>query len=380
MVDRVFLVGYMGSGKSTIGRHVARGLGWRFVDMDDYVEARIGCAISDYFASHGEEAFRKAEAEAVRELAKEEKVVVATGGGAPCFMGNMDEMRRAGLVIYIEVSPANLAKRLKSAKAKRPIIAGKTDEELEQFIAAHLEKRDPFYRQAQMVVDGEALPFSAYKMFIEAFEPEKRAALFDLDGVVLDTERQYDIIWGRIGETYHPEAPDFNKRIKGMTLTHIFDTWFANDEALQAKVSDTLWRFEAEEMRYEFIAGAREFIESLRQAGIRTAIVTSSDESKMRSVRRALPGLYDLFDAVVTAELIEHSKPAPDAYLKGAELLGVQPEDCVVFEDSQNGLKSGRAAHMYTVALATTFPRETVAPLADDVIDDFTKAPISRFF
>lgn len=380
MVDRVFLVGYMGSGKTTIGRYVAQDLGWRFIDMDDYVESKIGCTISDYFASHGEAAFRKAEAEAVRELVKEDKVVVATGGGSPCFEGNMDVMRHGGLTIYIEVSPANLAKRLAPAKAKRPIIAGKSDDELESFIATQLAGREPFYRKAAMVVDGEALPFAAYKMFIEAFEPERRAALFDLDGVVLDTESQYDIIWGRIGAAFHPETPDFNKRIKGMTLTHIFDTYFAADEARQAEVADMLWKFEAEEMKYEFTPGAKEFIESLRAAGIKTAIVTSSDESKMRNVRRAMPGLYDLFDAVVTAELTAHSKPAPDGYLKGAELLGAGPADCVVFEDSRNGLKAGRAAGMYTVGLATTFPRDIVGPLADDVIDDFAHADISRFF
>ncbi|MGN0029919.1 MAG: shikimate kinase [Marinilabiliaceae bacterium] len=380
MVDRVFLIGYMGSGKTTIGRYVAKDLGWRFIDMDDYVESRIGCTISDYFARHGEAAFRKAEAEAVRCLVKEEKAVIATGGGSPCFEGNMDVMRRGGLTIYIEVSPANLAKRLMPARAKRPILADKTDEELEAFIAAQLKAREPFYRRAAMVVDGEALPFSAYKMFIEAFEPERRAALFDLDGVVLDTESQYDIIWGRIGKIYHPEIPDFNKRIKGMTLTHIFDTYFAADEALQAKVGEMLWKFEADEMKYEFTPGAKEFIGSLRGAGIKTAIVTSSDESKMRNVRRAMPGLYDLFDAVVTAELTTRSKPAPDGYLKGAELLGASPAECVVFEDSQNGLKAGRAAKMYTVGLATTFPRDVIAPMADDVIENFAHADISRFF
>lgn len=380
MVNRVFLIGYMGSGKTTIGRYVARDMGWRFIDMDDYVEARIGCTISDFFASHGEAAFRKAEAEAVRELAKEEKVVVATGGGAPCFEGNMDVMRRSGLAIYIEVSPANLAKRLKSAKAKRPIIAGKTDEELESFIAGMLKDREPFYRRAQMVVDGEALPFSAYKMFIEAFEPERRAALFDLDGVILDTETQYDIIWGRIGQKYHPEIPDFHKKIKGTTLTNIFATYFPGDEALQAEVADMLWKFEGGEMKYEYIPGAKEFIEALRRAGIKTAIVTSSDENKMRDVRRARPDLYPLFDAVVTAEQIEHSKPAPDAYLKGAELLGMTPDECVVFEDSQNGLRAGRAAQMFTVGLATTFSRDFIATLSDDVIDNFEGVNINRFF
>ena len=380
MVERVFLIGYMGSGKSTIGRYVADDLTWRFIDMDDYVEARIGCTISEFFATRGEEAFRRAEAEALASLAKEKDVVIATGGGAPCFHGNVDVMNASGLTIYINVSPAELAKRLAPAKAKRPLIAGKTDEELEAFIASQLKAREPFYRKAAMVVDGASLPFSAYKMFIEAFEPPKRAALFDLDGVILDTERQYDIIWGRIGQKYHPEMPDFHKRIKGTTLTNIFETYFHGDEARQAEVGRMLWDFEANEMKYEFIPGAPEFIRSLRSSGYKTAIVTSSDESKMRSVRRSVPGLYDMFDAVVTAELTPRSKPAPDCYLKAAEMLGCLPSQCVVFEDSQNGLRAGRAAGMYTVGLATKFPRSVVSPLADDVIGDFTDVSPARFF
>ena len=123
-MERVFLIGYMGSGKSTIGRYVAKDMGWRFIDMDDYVERRLGCTISEFFAKHGEEAFRQAEAEALRELAKEPKAIIATGGGAPCHFDNMEVMRAAGLTIYIKVEPGELAARLKGAKTKRPIIAG----------------------------------------------------------------------------------------------------------------------------------------------------------------------------------------------------------------------------------------------------------------
>lgn len=380
MVDRVFLIGYMGSGKSTIGRYLATDLGWRFIDMDDYVESRIGCTISHFFATKGEAEFRKEEAEAIKLLAKEDKVVVGTGGGSPCHYGNVDVMNASGLTIYINVTPAELAKRLAPAKAKRPLIANKTDEELEAFITEQLALREPFYRKAAMVVDGAALPFAAYKMFVEAFEPPKRAALFDLDGVVLDTESQYDIIWGRIGERFKPDMPDFAQRIKGTTLTNIFETYFADDEAARQEVAQMLWHFEAEEMKYDFIPGARDFIVKLRNDGIKTAIVTSSDKNKMADVRRAMPDLFDLFDTVVTAEFIEHSKPAPDCFLKGAEILGFAPSQCVVFEDSRNGLMAGRASGMLTIGLATTFPRSVVEPLADETIDNFVGIAPSRFF
>ncbi|MDD7724762.1 MAG: shikimate kinase [Bacteroidales bacterium] len=168
-MERVFLIGYMGCGKSTIGRYIAKDMGWRFIDMDDYVEQRIGCTISQYFAKAGEQKFRAAAAAALKSLAEEKNVIVATGGGSPCHFDNMDVMRKAGLTIYIKVEPSALAARLKGAKAQRPIIAQKSDDELEAFIAEQLKIREPFYSRAEMSVDGERLPFSDYKPFIESF-------------------------------------------------------------------------------------------------------------------------------------------------------------------------------------------------------------------
>ncbi len=168
-MERVFLIGYMGCGKSTIGRYIASDMGWRFIDMDDYIEKRIQCTISQYFASHGEDAFRQAEAEVLKSLAQEHNAIIATGGGAPCHFDNMDVMRRAGLTIYIKVEPQVLAARLKDAKAQRPLIAGKSDNELHDFISRQLTLREPYYSKAEMCVDGERLQFSAYKPFIETF-------------------------------------------------------------------------------------------------------------------------------------------------------------------------------------------------------------------
>lgn len=168
-MERVFLIGYMGCGKSTIGRYIAKDMGWRFIDMDSYVESQIGCTISQFFADKGEDEFRKAEAQALKNLATEHNVVIATGGGAPCHFDNIDVMRAAGLTIYIKVEPEVLAARLKDAKNQRPLIAGKSDDELLSFISAQLQKREPFYSKAEMSVDGDRLPFSAYKPFIETF-------------------------------------------------------------------------------------------------------------------------------------------------------------------------------------------------------------------
>lgn len=169
MVKRVFLVGFMGSGKTTIGKHLAKDMKWQFIDMDDYFEKKHECKIKEFFAKYGEAQFRIAENEVVKELATQENVVVATGGGAPCYYDNMEIMNAAGATIYINVEPRDLAKRLKNAKADRPLLADKSDEELLDYITSKLNERDGHYRKAHMTVDGEHLPFGAYKTLVEMY-------------------------------------------------------------------------------------------------------------------------------------------------------------------------------------------------------------------
>ena len=108
----IFLIGYMGSGKTTIGRGLARRLGLRFIDMDTEVEQRTGMSVTDYFAARGEEAFRGEEREVLRCLTNEQDAVVATGGGVPCFFDNMEVMNASGLTIYLKMGPEKLAARL----------------------------------------------------------------------------------------------------------------------------------------------------------------------------------------------------------------------------------------------------------------------------
>ena len=200
----------------------------------------------------------------------------------------------------------------------------------------------------------------------------KKAALFDLDGVVFDTEPQYTVFWGQICREYHPEIPDLEYKIKGQTLTQIYDRFFSGQDEEQNVITQRLNEFESN-MKFNYVEGFEEFIHSLRQKGVKTAVVTSSNREKMESVYRQRPEFKSLFDAILTSEDFEESKPSPDCYLKGAARFGVKPEDCVVFEDSFNGLKSGRASGAYVVGLATTNPAEAIAPYADQVINDFTQ-------
>lgn len=148
----IFLIGYMGSGKTTIGRGLARRLGLRFIDMDTEVERRTGMSVAEFFSARGEEAFRREEKEVLQSLSGESDAVVATGGGVPCFFDNMEVMNASGLTIYLKMGPEKLASRLEHGKAKRPLLRDKTQEQLRDFIAANLLKREPFYGRAKMVV------------------------------------------------------------------------------------------------------------------------------------------------------------------------------------------------------------------------------------
>ena len=198
-----------------------------------------------------------------------------------------------------------------------------------------------------------------------------KAALFDLDGVVFDTEPQYTIFWGSQCRLYHPEHPGLEHEIKGSTLQQIYDKWWSGElEKERPIVTQKLNDFEAQ-MDYDYIAGFETFVRDLRKNGMRTAVVTSSNMPKMESVFRARPEFKSLFDAILTSEDFAESKPSPDCYLKGAERFGVSPDECVVLEDSINGLKSGRAAGMFVVGLTTTNTKENIQLLSNIQIPDY---------
>ena len=198
-----------------------------------------------------------------------------------------------------------------------------------------------------------------------------KAVLFDLDGVVFDTEPQYSIFWGMICRQYHPEHPGLEHEIKGSTLTQIYDRWFSGPlESERADVTRRLDAYEAT-MHYDFIAGFEAMIADLHAHGVKTAVVTSSNIPKMESVYRYQPSFRTLFDAILTSEDFARSKPDPDCYLRAAQRFGASPEECIVFEDSFNGLRSGRAANMKVVGVATTNSAEAIAPYSDIQVTDY---------
>ena len=200
-----------------------------------------------------------------------------------------------------------------------------------------------------------------------------KAALFDLDGVVFDTEPQYSVFWGSQCRLYRPEQPGVEYEIKRMTLTESYDQCFSGPLlSEQPVITERLNAYE-QQMHYDYIDGFEALIADLHRHGVRTAVVTSSNVPKMESVYRHQENFKSLFDAILTSEDFERSKPDPDCYIKAAQRLEAQSDECVVFEDSFNGLRSGRAARMKVVGVATTNPIERIAPLSDMQITDYRK-------
>ncbi len=197
-----------------------------------------------------------------------------------------------------------------------------------------------------------------------------KAALFDLDGTLFDTEDQYTVIWGKICRQFRPDIPGLEYMIKGTTLKQIFERYFPDPE-IQRQIDIRLNEEEAN-MRYEFIPGARAFIDEIKAHGVKCAVVTSSNQIKMASVARKMPEFNALFDRILTSEDFSASKPDPYCYLLGARIFGCELSECAVFEDAYNGLEAGRCSGIFTFGVATNLKKEDIADKCDYVIDDFS--------
>ena len=152
-MKRIILIGYMGSGKTTVGRALAKELGLPFYDLDWYIESRMRKKVSQIFAEQGEEEFRRIERNMLHEVAEFEDVVISCGGGTPCFFDNMDYMNSQSQVVWLKATPEVLHKHLLMGKGDRPLLKGKTPDELIAFIREQLQQREPFYSQAHYTLD-----------------------------------------------------------------------------------------------------------------------------------------------------------------------------------------------------------------------------------
>ena len=197
-----------------------------------------------------------------------------------------------------------------------------------------------------------------------------KGVLFDLDGVVVDSESIYTQFWSDIDKLYPTGVENFAIAIKGNTLQRILADYFPDND-VQQDILERIKDFEIN-MRYKPFAEAIRFIKELKRNQFRIAIVTSSSQKKMDNLYAQNPGFREMFDAVVTGDMVSHSKPDPEPYLLGAEAIGVAPESCYVFEDSISGIESGIRAGATVIGLATTLPYDKIEGKAHLTINDFT--------
>jgi len=158
---KIFLLGFMGSGKSTTGKKLALHLNWSFIDLDEKIEQTTGMEIRDIFSEKGEAFFRKIESDTLKGMASESNAVISTGGGTPCFGDNMDFMLRTGLTVYLRMTPARLKSRLAGTSEHRPLLKDIGKNGLQEYITAKLAEREKWYSRAEIIVDGFKTDFSA---------------------------------------------------------------------------------------------------------------------------------------------------------------------------------------------------------------------------
>lgn len=206
-----------------------------------------------------------------------------------------------------------------------------------------------------------------------------KAALFDFDGVLVDTEKLYDVFWDEMGERYHTGIPHFASHIKGTTIDGLIEKYFADRPEEEKK------QIIAESNHFDWnmpmppMPGSFEFVRMLKAHGVQIGLVTSSDDKKLAHAFHELPFMEGLFDTIVSANRITRGKPDPMCYRLAAQDLGRKPEDCLVFEDSFAGIQAGKGAGMRVIALSTTNPAAQLEGKADYVIPNLAGRTFEDF-
>jgi len=164
---KIFLTGYMGSGKSSAGKTLATQLGYEFIDLDKFIEQEYKMTIPEIFSNKGEKEFRAMEHNSLKKVIEKENVIIACGGGTPCYYNNMELMNNSGATVYLKMSADSLVNRLMNAKEKRPLILNKDEKQLREFVNRQLEKREDIYHQAQYIVKGKDLNVKELAAFVK---------------------------------------------------------------------------------------------------------------------------------------------------------------------------------------------------------------------
>lgn len=154
---RIFIIGFMYSGKSTIGKKLAKAMNLKYIDTDNIIETKYNITVAHFFEKYGEELFREFERKILLEEIEKDNVIISTGGGLPCFNENMELIKQNGISIYLKMSPLSIIHRINHSKKKRPLLQNKSPEELQTYIETLLKQREIFYNQATLTIKGESI-------------------------------------------------------------------------------------------------------------------------------------------------------------------------------------------------------------------------------
>lgn len=204
----------------------------------------------------------------------------------------------------------------------------------------------------------------------------KIGVLFDLDGVLIDSESLYTEFWSNIDRVYPTGIDNFAYKIKGNNLGRILSTYYP-DNKIQKGIIDLINQFE-EQIQYKIFPGVIEFLTELKNRSIPTALVTSSDKEKMKKLYLQHPDFKNFFNVIITGDMVSKSKPNPECFIKGATLLGINPQNCYVFEDSPSGIRAGLDSGAKVIALATTLLRQDINKDVQAIIDSFIDFDVEK--
>lgn len=169
-MNRIYIVGYMGAGKTTAAKRLARRLGWDVADTDALFEEKYRISVDDFFQKYDEPLYRKLESEILKSTGDSDHIVISTGGGTACYFDNMEWMNQHGLTVFMQISPKAAVDRVLHSRHKRPLARGKSEEELLKFVSRHYASRMPFYAQAKITVKSEDFDLDALMQRIETDE------------------------------------------------------------------------------------------------------------------------------------------------------------------------------------------------------------------
>lgn len=204
----------------------------------------------------------------------------------------------------------------------------------------------------------------------------KIGVLFDLDGVLIDSESLYTEFWSNIDRVYPTGIDNFAYKIKGNNLGIILSTYYP-DYKIQKEIIDLINQFE-EQIQYKIFPGVIDFLTELKNRSIPTALVTSSDKEKMKKLYLQHPDFKKFFNVIITGDMVSKSKPNPECFIKGATLLGINPQNCYVFEDSPSGIRAGLDSGAKVIALATTLLRQDINKDVQAIIDSFIDFDVEK--